>query len=269
MVVGKLTQSKLALLLIVLLYISLEPVYSAPAYKAETAQFNGKTTKLPPGKAWSLHQKSLILGEFDVFVSSAGLRASCKRSGLTFIAKPPLWSPIGFSIFSGSIWRPNRENFAPVNDMCKSLPMLGLPNIWLIPVEHVGRKEESGFTCDNFSTSKAWSKDQLKQYSQGLTQRTTPLSAEYQAANVNLPGPACQILEQIYGVPSCSLLPIHFTYMKMTHTIGTCLSTQSCQIATPPKNWLDVPANLKPVKTFNELNMDKGAQAGAEDLFGN
>lgn len=261
-------QSRLSLLLIVLLYICLEPVYSAPVYNASIAQFNGKTSKLPQGKAWSLHQRSLILGEFDVFFNSTGLRASCKRSGLTFIAKPPLWNPIGFSTFSGSIWKPKRENFAPVNDMCKSLPMLGLPNIWLIPVEHVGRKDVSGFTCDSFKTSQKWTKDQLRQYSQGLMQRTSPMSAEYQAANVNLPGPACQILEQIYGVPSCSLLPIHFTYMKMTHSTGIGLSTESCHIVTPPKNWLDLPANLKPVKSFNELNMDKGAQAGAEDLFG-
>jgi hypothetical protein len=54
----------------------------------------------------------------------------------------------------------------------------------------------------------------------------------------------------------------------MTRNTAIALSTESCQIITPPKNWLDIPANLKPVKTFNELNMDKGAQAGAEDLFG-
>ncbi|MBP9093968.1 hypothetical protein KBI23_23300 [bacterium] len=261
-------QSRLALLLIVLLSISLEAVYSAPPYKAAVAQFNGKPTNLPPGKAWSLRQKSLILGEYEVFVSNVGLRASCKRSGLTFIARAPLWNPIGFSTLSGNIWRPKKENFAPVNDMCKSLSMLGLPNIWLIPVEHIGRKEASGFTCDNFSTTQAWTKDQLKQYSQGLIQRTSPYAAEYQAANVSLPKPACQILEQIYGVPSCSLLPIRFTYKKMTHNTNIALETTSCQIATPPKNWLDLPVNLKAVKTFNELNMDKGAQAGAEDLFG-
>lgn len=268
MVVGQLIQTRLALLLVVLLFISIEPVFSGPSYKAESALFNGKTTKLPPGKAWSLRQKSLILGEFDVFFNGSGLRASCKRSGITFIARPPLWNPIGFSLLSGNIWRPKLANFAPVNDMCKSLPMLGLPNIWLIPVEHVGRKEDSGFTCENFSTTKAWSKDQLKQYSQGLVQKTSPYAAEYQATNVNLPAPACRILEQIYGVPSCSLLPIHFTYKKMTHNTNIALETTSCQIVTPPKNWLDLPVNLKAVKTFNELNMDRGAQAGAEDLFG-
>lgn len=268
MVVGQLIQSRLALLITVLLFASIEPAYSGPSFKAETSLFNGKTTKLPLGKAWSLRQKSLILGEFDVFFNGSGLRASCKRSGITFIARPPLWNPIGFSIFSGNIWQPKREDFAPVNDMCKSLPMLGLPNIWLIPVVHVGHKEASGFTCENFSTTQAWSRDQYKQFDQGFMQRTSPSAAEYQAANVNLPKPACQILEQIYGVPSCSLLPIHFTYRKMTRNTAIALSTESCQIITPPKNWLDIPANLKPVKTFNELNMDKGAQAGAEDLFG-
>lgn len=268
MVVDQLIQSRLALLLIALLIISIEPVYSGPSYKAESAKFNGKTTKLPQGKAWSLRQKSLILGEFDVLFNGSGLRASCKRSGITFIARPPLWNPIGFSLLSGNIWKPKKENFSPVNDMCKSLSMLGLPNIWLIPVEHVGRKEVSGFTCDSFSTTQAWSKDQYKQYSQGLMQRTSPWAAEYQAANVNLPAPACRILEQIYGVPSCSLLPINFKYKKMTRNTSTALTTQSCQIVTPPKNWLDLPANLKTVNTFNALNMDKGAQAGAEDLFG-
>lgn len=240
----------------------------APNLKSNKPEAQAKITKVPPGKLLALHQSSLILGDFDVLIGTEGLKASCKRSGITFVSRPPAWNPVGYSSFSRAVWKPPRTNFSPINDMCKSLPMLGLPNTWSIPVVRTGQKDVSGFTCESFSTTQAWTKEQVKQYNQGLIQRTSPRSADYNGANLGLPAAACQILERIYGVPSCSLLPIHFTYDKLRRSIGVGLKTESYNIVIPPKNWLDIPAEYKTVKTFNELNMDKGAQAGAEDLFG-
>jgi hypothetical protein len=240
------------------------PVVKNQAVKTDYVKF----TKLPPGKALALHQRCLILGDFDVLISATGLNATCKRSGITFISRPPLWNPVGYSLFSRSVWKPQRATFAPIDDMCKALPILGLPNIWLIPVVHIGKKVVSGFNCESFATTAAWHKEQVKQFDQGLIRRTSPHSAKYDGADIGLPKAVCQNLEHVYGVPSCSLLPINFTYDKFSGAVGKGLETDSCEIVTAPKNWLDVPAGYKTVKTFNELNMDKGAQAGAEDLFG-
>ncbi|CAN5526256.1 hypothetical protein BH11CYA1_BH11CYA1_41430 [soil metagenome] len=271
-------QLKLVLLLITVISNTLPvaagpiPARPSPAalmQKSQAAQKNQvKFTKLPAGKAFALQQSSLILGEYDVLINSLGVKASCKRSGITFVAVPPLWNPVGYSTFSKSIWKSQRANFSPINDTCKSLPMLGLPSIWLIPVEHSGQKVSSGFNCETFATTPAWSNEQAKSFKQGLIQNTAPVSAKYEAANVGLPAPACQVLEKIFGTPSCSFLPIHFTFLKFNKNSSTGLETFSCHVVTPAKDWLDTPTNYKTVKTFGELNMDKGSQAGAEILFG-
>lgn len=267
-------QSRIVLLLIALLSFnfSLGPVELARAEAKNESKNAAKATtvaKLPPGRAWSFHQSSIILGEFDVLVNSSGLRAECRRSGITFIAHAPDWYPIGYSSRSGTIWRTKKESFAPINDTCKSLPILGLPNIWLIPVVHKGHKDVSGFACESFITTQKWTAEQVKQFEQHLVNKSVPRSAEYQATEIDLPKQAYGILEKIYGAPTCALMPIHFSYTTMKGSVAIALRTDSVKQATPPKNWLEIPPKLKPVKTFNELNMDQGAQAGAEDLFGN
>jgi hypothetical protein len=147
--------------------------------------------------------------------------------------------------------------------------MLGLPSIWLIPVVQTGTKDVSGFCCISHSTTPKWNFDQVKQYQQSLVNREAPRLAEYQACEINLPKPAYDILERIYGAPHCALMPIQFVYTRMKGSKTVALRTESVRQVTPAKNWLEKPPNLKSVKTFNELNMDRGAQAAAEDLFGN
>ena len=260
-------QAKIVLLLVALLTLccnSTESEEAKPEVKAEAI----RATKLGPGKAWSIHQSTIILGEFDVLVNSTGLRAECKRSGITFVARAPNWNPTAYSLRSNSIWKTKKESFAPINDTCKSLPILGLPNIWLIPVVPSGKKNVSGFVCQSYVTPPKWTAEQVKQYQQRMVNKSYPRSAEYQATEIFLPKPAYGLLEKIYGAPACALLPIRFTYTTMKGSIAVALRSDAIKQVTPPKNWLELPVNFKQVKTFNELNMDKGAQAGAEDLFG-
>lgn len=260
-------QSKIVLLLIALLTLCCSRAQGGQI-KPESKPEAIRATKLAPGKAWSLHQSSMILGEFDVLINSTGLRAECKRSGIIFVAQAPNWNPTAYSLRSNAIWKAKKESFAPVEDICKSLPILGLPNIWLIPVVRLGQKDVSGFSCESYITTRKWTAEQVKQYQERLVNKTFPRSAEYQATEINLPKPAYGIFEKIYGAPHCALMPIHFTYTTMKGSVAVALRSNTIKQVTPAKNWLNLPVNFKQVKTFNELNMDKGAQAGAEDLFG-
>ncbi len=261
-------QSRIVLPLIALFALCCN-IVQAEQIKTEPKPEAVRATKLTPGKAWALHQSTMILGEFDVLINSSGLRAECKRSGIVFVAQAPNWNPSAYSLRSNAIWKAKKESFAPIEDICKSLPILGLPNVWLIPVVRLGQKDVSGFACESFITTQKWTADQVKQYQERLINKTFPRSAEYQATEIDLPKPAYGILEKIYGSPHCALMPIRFTYTTMKGSVAVALRSDTIKQVTPPKKWLELPVNLKQVKTFNELNMDQGAQAGAEDLFGN
>jgi len=110
-----------------------------------------------------MHHKTLILGEFDLLINKAGLRAACKRSGITFVAQAPAWRAVAFSTRSGAIWRPAPVKFRPVHEQWNSLAVIGLPGIWLIPVVRTGQGEISGFKCVSFATSDQWVRQQAGQ----------------------------------------------------------------------------------------------------------
>ncbi len=160
-------------------------------------------------------------------------------------------------------------NFRPVHEQWHSLAVIGIPGIWLTPVVRTGQSELSGFKCERYATSDQWVRQQVVQLKQKLINLSYPRSAVYHAAQLNLPTKACVILEQIYGVPSCSLLPVEFRYTSFRNNVTVAMQTLSCRIVTPPKDWLAIPAGLKTVGTFADVNMDKGAESGAQELFGN
>jgi len=123
-------------------------------------------TDLRSNQVWSMHQKGLVLGEFDVLVSKIGLRASCRRSGITFVARPPRWQVIGFSQRSNAVWCPRQAQFDPTAALLKSFSITGLPYIAKIPLIQNGRKTVVGLNCKNFVTSAGWTSEQARELEQ-------------------------------------------------------------------------------------------------------
>ncbi len=230
-----------------------------------------KVALLPPpgaGQVWSLKQTSILLGDFEVLVSSSGLRAFCPRSGITFVARPPLWQPIGFSSRSRSIWYATTAQFHPADALMKSLSVFGgMPNVSNIPLHKRGRKVVHGLDCVDMSTDEKYSAAQLEQCNQGFISRMQARSAEYQGAQVAVPAPALNLLACIYGLPNGTTLPIFFRFINFNHGVKLVLMTEKCLVVTPGKDWLNLPTDYKRVNTFQELQMDAGAKSGVENLF--
>ena len=224
----------------------------------------------PPaaGQVWSLRQSSILLGDFDVLVGVSGLRASCKRSGITFVSRPPLWQPIGFSGRSQSVWYTTAAQFHPAEALMKSLSVFGgIPNVSNIPLHKRGRKVVYGLDCLDMATDEKYAAAQLVQCKQGYISNLQARSAEYQGAQLGLPAPVLTMLENIYGLPHGNTLPLFFRYINFNHGVKLILMTKSCSVTTPANDWLAVPSGLKKVSSFQELQMDAGAKSGIENLF--
>lgn len=224
---------------------------------------------LAPGEAWSLHQTSLIMGEYDVLLNKEGIKASCSRSGLTFIAKAPEWKPLGYSQRAKALWQPKgSEEFNPSAGPFKVLAIGGIPALPSIPLVHQGTKTIQGLVCENFVTSEEWSKKQGDLVNQDKFNIRSARKAQFQAAELNLPKPTYTILEQIYGLPRYPLAPIFYNYVSFQHAVKPVLVTNNIKVSKVPKDWLVVPKGLRIVKDAQDLNLDQTAQSGMENLFG-
>lgn len=226
---------------------------------------------LPPpgaGQVWSLEQNSILLGDFDVQISKCGLRAFCRRSGITFVARPPLWQPVCFSSRSQSIWYATTAQFNPADTLMKSMTVFGgVPIVSNIPLRKRGRKIVHGLDCVDMSTDAKYAAAQLEQCRQGSISKLHARTAEYQGAQLPLPAGALTVLTRIYGVPAGNTLPVFFCYINFNHSVKLVLMTNKCSVVTPGKDWLKVPTNFKKVNSFQELQMDPGAKLGVENLF--
>lgn len=224
---------------------------------------------LAAGQAWNLNQSSLIMGEYDVLVNKEGIKATCSRSGLTFVAKAPEWKPLGYSQRAKALWQPkSNEEFNPSAGPCKVLAIGGIPALSSIPLVHQGTKTIQGLVCENFVTSEEWTKRQGDLVKQDRVNSRSARKAQFQAAELNLPKPSYTILEQIYGLPRYPLAPIFYNYVSFQHAVKPVLVTNNIKVSKVPKDWLAIPKGLHIVRDAQDLNLDQTAQSGMENLFG-
>lgn len=240
--------------------------FAIPPQTLQPAVHAGK--RLRKGEVWHLKQSSILLGDYDVDVNAVGLRASCQRSGLVFVAAAPDWKAVCYNERAGNIWRPEKKDFTPAYSMFKSLNIAGMPSVSTLPLVESKKTKVLGFECNTYKTTAKFTSEQKAQLDQRLITSRFPREAEYRAARALLPVPACRLLENIFGMPAYGEMPLFYSYISFGHAVKSVLLTHSCAVVPEPKNWLSVPRQGKLVKNFAELNMDKGAESGIENLFG-
>lgn len=260
--------------------LSLSSAEASPGVVASSAAVSrpGPSSRMPStkiaavkplrkGEVWHLKQSSILLGDYEVLVNSVGLRASCARSGLTFVASAPEWKAVGFNERKRLIWKPLRRDFTPASSMYKALNVVGMPSVANLPLVGAEKTRVLGFDCETYKTSAQFSAEQKAQLKQGLITTRFPREAEYRAARALLPVPVCHLLEDIFGMPDYGALPLFYSFISFGHGVKSVLLTSACTVEAEPRDWLKVPQQFKTVKAFIDLNLDKESESGLENLF--
>ncbi|CAN5132208.1 hypothetical protein BH11CYA1_BH11CYA1_06930 [soil metagenome] len=262
------------LLLLVSLCLSLQDALAAPKLtslseyrKAGFADLIAEK-QLKAGQVWKLQQHGVVFGDLDVYISKNGLRTDCARSGITVIAQGPRFDVVAFNLRANAIWKPSRDKFAPAEAMLKSLTLAGLPSSSKFPLVPSKPKIVNGLKCETYSTTNAWSKQQIDLFADKRFSARFPRRAEFQGIDLHVPKDIYSILEKIDGAPSLPLLPLEYSYDCLNGKRTTLVGSSTCRIVEAPKDWLKLPTGLKTVTSFQALNMDQAAQSGINELFG-
>ena len=270
------------ILLASFLCISLAEAYAAPAKAAPSAVpadapvpvshqavFADLIAGRKPGvgQVWKLRQHSVVFGDIDVCFNKNGLRTNCVRSGITVVAQAPRFAIVAYNVRANAIWKPTLEQFAPADVMLKSLTVAGLPLASRIPVVPSGVKVVNGVVCRTYTSTAAWTRQQIASFQNSSFGSRFPRRAEFQGVDLQVNPTIYKILEKLYGAPNVPLLPLNYSYDCLAHRKTVLVATDSCKIAESAKDWLKIPEGLKPVSSFQALNMDQAAQSGIDDLF--
>ena len=223
--------------------------------------------KLGPGQVWKLQQHGVVFGDIDVCFNKSGVRTNCVRSGITVVAQAPRFDIVAYNVRAKAVWKPTLEQFAPADVMLKSLTVAGLPLSSRLPVVPSGAKVVNGFVCQTYTSTDAWTKQQIASFQNSNFGSRFPRRAEFQGIDMQVNKTIYKILEKIYGAPNIPLLPLNYSYTCLAHRKTVLVTTYSCRIAEAAKDWLKIPEGLKSVSSFQALNMDQAAQSGIDELF--
>jgi hypothetical protein len=272
-------QVPVRLLLAALLCLSLPTAIAAPNTSATmstslpvthragfTDLISGKKPGL--GQVWKLQQHGIVFGDIDVYLNKNGLRTECPRSGITILAQAPKFDVVAYNVRAKTIWKPTLDKFAPADVMLKSLTSIGLPSASKFPLVPSGTKAVNGLVCQTYSTTDAWTKQQIALFKGQKFSDRFPRKAEFQGVDLHVPTVIYNILEKVDGAPMIPLLPLNYGYSCLGHAKTTLVATNNCRIVDAPKDWLKVPERFKTVTSYQALNMDEAAESGIDELFG-
>ncbi len=221
-----------------------------------------------PGQVWKLQQHGIVFGDIDVYLNKNGLRTECPRSGIIILAQAPKFDVVAYNVRAKTIWKPTLDKFAPADVMLKSLTLAGLPSASKFPLVPSGTKEVNGLVCQTYSTTDAWTKQQVALFQGKKFSQRFPRNAEFQGVDLHVPTVICNILEKIDGAPMIPLLPLNYSYSCLGRAKTTLVATNNCRVVEAPKDWLKVPQGFKTVSSYQALNMDEAAESGINELFG-
>ncbi|MBS2010263.1 MAG: hypothetical protein JST01_24650 [Cyanobacteria bacterium SZAS TMP-1] len=222
-------------------------------------------------QVWLLKQTSAFMGQYDVYISPAGLRAEGVRSHMVIVARPPKWEIRCFNSNAHTYWTGPLNQFSPGLGSQRLLTSVGgIPCLSSITFPKSENYEQQGLKGKRFFTDDAWRAKQIALWQNGTLTKFYPRSATYFCAGeiVKDPKPA-MILEHLFDTPRQSLIPVEYKYEQMKGNKRTVLLTISARQVAAPSGWLEVPPGLRTATSVEEVNMDSMSQQGMDQMLDN
>lgn len=214
-----------------------------------------KADKLMPGQAngFNLYQTSSVMGDFDVFVSSQGIKIFDRKNIRGVVAKAPLWDVY---VYNHQTKRYCKYPFSKYPGLGKDADdTTGGYNLIKLPVVKGKAIETHGIEAWDYLTTPAFEKKQLKDFERESADPRFVQNAELViAAKASVPSQAAAILARYYNLPLLDrAVPLEFSYVNLKGERHNMLITTSM---TPMKTWangFDYPRDYKLVADKSKL----------------
>jgi len=219
---------------------------SANKSQTGTSKSNAAKTSAPPATTlksadgFDLYQTSTIKGDFNVFVSSQGIKIFDRKNITGLVAKPPLWDVY---IYNNVTRRVCKQPFKAYKGMGHDADdTTGGANMLALPLAKGKPTDLHGIAAIECATSPEFQKIQLKDLERESADPRFPKWAEFLYADKALiPAKAATILCRFYCVPDKGSIPLQFKYLSLRDELHTLLITSTMKPMKTLQNGFDPP----------------------------
>lgn len=206
--------------------------------QAPTAPF--PTAPIKSADGFDLYQTSTIKGDFNVFVSSQGVKIFDRKNITGIVAKPPLWD---VHTYNNVTRRVCKQTFKAYKGMGHDADdTTGGANMLALPLAKGKPTDLHGIAAIECSTSPEFQKTQLKDLERESADPRFPKWAEFLYADKALiPARAATILCRFYCVPDKGSIPLQFKYLSLRDELHTLLITSTLKPMKTLQNGFDPP----------------------------
>lgn len=197
-------------------------------------------TTLKSADGFDLYQTSTIKGDFNVFVSSQGIKIFDRKNITGLVAKPPSWDVY---IYNNVTRRVCKQPFKAYKGMGHDADdTTGGANMLALPLAKGKPTDLHGIAAIECATSPEFQKIQLKDLERESADPRFPKWAEFLYADKALiPAKAATILCRFYCVPDKGSIPLQFKYLSLRDELHTLLITSTMKPMKTLQNGFDPP----------------------------
>lgn len=213
--------------LALLALVATQPAFAGSATAAKAA------APTESAEGYELYQTSTIKGDFDVFVSSQGVKIFDRKNIQGVVARPPLWDVYSYNNVTRRVCMTPLVKYRGMGHAADDTT--GGANLQKIPVKPGAAFDLHGIKAVECKTTPAFEKQQLKDFEREAADPRFVKSAEMLIAEkVVIPAKAATILARFYNVPDFGVLPLQFKFVNLRDEMHTMLLTNSMQ---PMRTW--------------------------------
>ncbi len=241
-------------------------LFSAPPTAEAKALSSDVPTKVGSKRVdvLALRQNCRMLGDCDVFLSSAGIKMIVKKQGLVCLFLPPYKEVVCYSAPSGKIFRTPFDKFRNCFSTSMTLFSFTLEDVKLEPV---GSTTKFSLPLRKFESTAAFGKSQKGKFAKHEISGGSPLKLNFIGSD-QLPYNKSQasMMEKLYALPKVGLFPLSVDYNSAEEAHVSYLITAKVFKTTLPLSDFAIPSNLRPAKEMQET-LESGSSNEAMELM--
>ncbi|MBK7750546.1 MAG: hypothetical protein IPL73_19360 [Candidatus Obscuribacter sp.] len=219
------------------------PAQAAPQSKSQTSAtkiIQATTAPIKSADGFDLYQTSTIKGDFNVFVSSQGIKIFDRKNITGIVAKPPLWDVYTYNNVTRRVCKQTFKAYKGMGHDADDTT--GGANMLALPLAKGKPTDLHGIAAIECATSPEFQKTQLKDLERESADPRFPKWAEFLYADKALiPARAATILCRFYCVPDKGSIPLQFKYLSLRDELHTLLITSTLKPMKTLQNGFDPP----------------------------
>ncbi len=211
-------------------------------------------------------QQSKTTGDIELFADATGMQIYFAKTHMTLFCKAPDWIVYKYNPATKRYWMCPWSNFS--NKLSIGRTMFGAANLPDLPVHKTGQTSHANYVATSYTTSPEHYIRVQQLYKHKEATGNYPVRVDMTTLDTTKSSKEQgHILSVVHLLPKTDQIPLTASGLGCDGKQYLFLTTSSVTTATPPANWLKLPADYTKVSSEAKLSEDEELNSNILDFM--